>query len=358
MHGLTLHPSSLFSLDGLKAATVTHRILSDPDGTFSTLDAFLEERVAASPAVVRVASDIGNIVWKQLMALGSAKPSAGRRPEGFFALCVVKCGAKSPLPRGRAIIDPGLSVDTLASDTLTYAPAGLLLREVLSKCHHQPPCDQFVRRIMDQLQPTSGTVVGKNSLDIDHFNPVHADNENTKVLQANLPVYGLTSRRGAPAFIAWHCTGQGFMTRDFANSHEMLFSGPHACISTFTNADNRGEKCTNTKIWGNAPCSWMDLKIEGRFTVEEKFTPMFSKTIQDSWIKFLGNLANKDPASYTGPLHTWWTMVVWIMDLNINCLKDYSLTVLQMANNAAILGVIVSFAHFTLEHVTQGLETD
>jgi hypothetical protein len=87
---------------------------------------------------------------------------------------------------------------------------------------------------MDQLQPTSGTVVGKNSLDIDHFNPVRADNENTKVLQANLPVCGLTSRRGAPAFIAWHCTGQGFMTRDFANSHEMLFSGPRACISTFT----------------------------------------------------------------------------------------------------------------------------
>jgi hypothetical protein len=51
---------------------------------------------------------------------------------------------------------------------------------------------------------------------------------------------------------------------------------------------------------------------------------------------FLGDLTGRDPDTYTGTLRPWWDMIEWIMSLDINCFKNYSLTVLQMANNAAM----------------------
>jgi hypothetical protein len=236
------------------------------------------------------------------------------------------------------VIDPTLSVDTVAKAdiSLSYGTAGLLIREILAKRRNQKECNQFVRRIINQLPPTSGSAISSNCKDMDHFNPVRNDNENTKLFIEALSGSDLTTREGGSSFAAWMCTGQGNGTRDFARAHTMLFPNMDTCISTFASADACGETCINTRIWGKAPCSWMSLEVNNKFTIRDKFTPIFSKAFQDEWINYLGHLAGNDPLSYTGALPLWSDLVEWIIARDINCLRGYSLTVLQMANNAAI----------------------
>jgi hypothetical protein len=335
VHELILDPQKLFHMSGLKANTLSQRILQDPDGVFSQFDKFLKDRLLQSPGLRDAARRITDIVWGRLMDLTAIKRTGTRRPTGFFAP-VVKRGSETNTPKGRA--DPKISASTLTKKdtTVSYGAVGLLIREVLAKRRGLPECNQFVRRIMNQLPPTTGSVIGSNSRDIDHFNPVRYDNENTKIFIRSLPAEKLTTREGGSAFTVWMCTGQGNMTRDFVAGKNMVFSDLEACVATFSNASSRGETCTNTKIWGKSPCSWMALEVDKKFTIREKFTPMYTKAFQDSWITFLGNLAGRNPNTYTGRLHPWWDMIEWIMSLDINCLKKYSLTVLQMANNAAL----------------------
>jgi hypothetical protein len=335
VHDLILNPYSLFHLGGLKVITFAHQILSDPDAVFGEFDKFLKGRLADSPQIRGTACQIADIVWGRLVNLGTVAQTRSRRPTTFFAPRLVACG--HGVPTGRTIIDPELSVEVLAKEgkELSYGAAALLIREVLAKRRKKSQCNQFIRRIMNQLSPTSGTIIASNARDIDHFNPVRGDNENTKDFFRAFPNKTLTTRRGGSAFSAWMCTGQGSMTREFQAGKNMVFSDLEECITTFSAAEVRGEKCTNTQIWGKSPCSWMKLSMKN-FTIRDKFAPMYSNDFQDSWIEFLGNLAEKDPDTYTGALPPWWDMVEWIMKRNINCLNNYSLTVLQMANNAAL----------------------
>lgn len=335
MHDLVLHPAGLFNLNGRRDLTLTAHILSDPEATFLDLDNCLKLSLRDSPSIKQEAASLADLVWKRMVSMGTSKQRS-KRPVGFFA---PKSPTLGTIPKGRAIIDAPLSADTLLhSGQHSYSTAGLLIREVLAKRRQLPACNPFIRRIMNCLKPSAGSVSGVDLLDSDHFNPVRADNENTKLLRASISGRHLTTSLGISALLAWQCSGLGNMTSAFVNSQNMVWPDLEHCISGFENAQNRSERCSNTKIWGKSPCSWMAIQ-SANFTVREKFTPMYETNLQKSWAALLGNLSNGDSSTYTGTLCSWSEMVSWILKQQITCLKKANLTVMQFANNASLLGL-------------------
>lgn len=334
---IILYPTTiLFNTIGIRDDKLCKQILADPDAVFAYWDDFLRGSIKRNPDAIATASDIADTIWMRLDLQGKSKQSGTCRVKAFFA--PLHSGGKQA-SNGRAVIDSEVSVETLCPDSLpSYAAAALLIREVLAKRRGNSECNEYIRRILDGKNPISSSTPNPSSRDIDHFNPVRSDNVNTRQLRTCLPPNSLTAKLGISALLAWMSTGQGGMTASFANGHNMLHGSLAACIATFRNANSQGIDVSNTKIWGKSPCSWM-LISGAKFSIEEKFRPMYDYSLQQSWVDLLGDLANNDPTTYTGNRIPWWEMLEWLHKQNITLFKNFSLTALQFVNNAALMGL-------------------
>lgn len=335
---LVLRPTQLFDLTRQRETAIEFKILQDPDAVFQHWDAFLAATFLESDELPGIAGQIADIMWERLTTITSAqKPSKLKsRPAAFFAPKRVQ--SSTPLIRVN-IVDPVLSVDTLlVNERPFYAMAAIVLHDVLAKRRHQPFHSDYLARIMKGLRPTGGAKP-PSDYDADHCNPIRYNNLNTQLLRECLPPQYLTTELGISALLVWMTTGQGNMTSQFAYRNNMCFPDLATCVSVFELAHSAREKCTNSKIWGKAPCNWMNLTHAKYPTAEDKFAPMFARKLQARWIDHLGHLANRDPATYRGRRMSWSSMINWMQKQGINCLKGYSLTLLQFGNNMALLGL-------------------
>ncbi|KAG2097969.1 uncharacterized protein F5147DRAFT_583329 [Suillus discolor] len=98
--------------------------------------------------------------------------------------------------------------------------------------------------------------------------------------------------------------GHGFITRKFVEKHTLCFDSLDACVALYERVEHSQEyKCCNIRIWGT-PSPVFDIRpctshSKEPLTPKEKFSALFDKSVQSSWLALLGNRANTDPAHWS-----------------------------------------------------------
>ncbi|KAJ7103978.1 hypothetical protein B0H15DRAFT_766670 [Mycena belliarum] len=193
------------------------------------------------------------------------------------------------------------------------------------------------------------------------------------LLREKIPKRRVTEPLGLSNLLAWQLTGQGNGTRKFLDQQPtMFFESYQECLRVFDDAhrsnlelreqyqrshpnasDETVEAAVkkqagyipthNSNAYGEAANSLGITPSRGRelpkYTLEEKFLPFFEPHVQDRWIEFLGELAGRDPDSYTGKRPSWKEGLDFIQEFGFYGLKSDGLTTLQLANNLVLLGV-------------------
>ncbi|KAJ7232100.1 hypothetical protein C8J57DRAFT_1030944, partial [Mycena rebaudengoi] len=99
----------------------------------------------------------------------------------------------------------------------------------------------------------------------------------------------------------------------------------------------------NANMYGQAANSLnltpSQKKGEAKFTLTEKFLPLYDDQVQTEWMTFLGAMAGQDPRTYTGKRPSWKDGLDFIQTLKLFGVMGEGLTTLQLANNLAILGI-------------------
>ncbi|KAJ7080375.1 hypothetical protein B0H15DRAFT_933240 [Mycena belliarum] len=249
-----------------------------------------------------------------------------------------------------------------------FALPAVIIREALSKMRGHQHVVLSLRRILDGKNPATGT---ESRANLDHVNPARAASTNLQLLKEHIPPIRATTAIGLSNLLAWMLTGQGFSTSKFLSQHPFFFHSAADCISHFQDAqdsnaavvaaylaDHSKAKMSAMKkladfvslddpnVWGQAS---NDLSLNPTIrnsggkslSIAEKFAPCFTKDVEASWTKWLGDLAGKDPDVYTGPRHSWIEAISFIQSLGLNGVKGNGLTTLQLANNFVFLNICV-----------------
>ncbi|KAJ7629857.1 hypothetical protein B0H17DRAFT_1150428 [Mycena rosella] len=169
-------------------------------------------------------------------------------------------------------------------------------------------------------------------------------------------------------------TGQGYTTERFLNhltpSGGFVATDCDGMVRNFRTIILRNSSTAdiirydNSKAWGNQPNpallaestknfrrSTAIVGVHGgkknknvgepkeKYTLEEKFGPLFEQSIQENWIAHLGPLANNNPSSYKDELPTWSSTIALSKFLEISSFKT-GLTAMQLVNTLSISNII------------------
>lgn len=99
-----------------------------------------------------------------------------------------------------------------------------------------------------------------------------------------------------------------------------------------------GSACNLLKLHPTRRRNALAFLLPPRFSLREKFGPLFSKPVFAAYVGLLGPMLNQDPETYTGKRPTWLEALQAINRLGIDGLKD-SLIALQTANDLVHLNV-------------------
>jgi hypothetical protein len=142
---------------------------------------------------------------------------------------------------------------------------------------------------MSGIHPTTGVAKDDNT-DLDHYDPIQHDNVYTRMLLEQFPNNKWMHPLLLSNLLVYMSTGQGLRTKDFVKRENLWFTSAESCIKTFKDAlakskVDKGSKCFNVHVRGTA-CASFCIESQ-KFTVEEKFTPFFSKTVLNAWQTYL-----------------------------------------------------------------------
>ncbi|KAJ7184074.1 hypothetical protein C8R46DRAFT_882627 [Mycena filopes] len=188
------------------------------------------------------------------------------------------------------------------------------------------------------------------------MDPVRADLQGFNLLKQVLPPAQWTSLAGISSLLVFMGTGQGTMTKEFLlGQPTMLFNSLQACVELFSRMENRAAqdsataiKYENPSIYGQVngwysvhPSIRVAENVWRHLSILEKFLPYFSEELRNSWLAFLGLLANRDPATTSevdAPRRSWEEVMRWIVHTNLSGFGT-GLAPLQFANNVVLAGL-------------------
>ncbi|CAK5267931.1 unnamed protein product [Mycena citricolor] len=259
-----------------------------------------------------------------------------------------------------------LMPDASRMPTLLAVPA-VLIREGLCRSNNHPPADIVLHRILTGLHPRMGTASHSN---LDHVDTMRLCNINATLVLYHFRNNRITEPLGLSNIGIWMVTGQGFGTQKFLEQGNFWFASGSECVARFTAVQQSNESIViqyladhprtpealfkripgyivynDPNVWGQASNALkLNPTIPGtggamRKTNDETIAPIFAPDMSAKWSRWLGKLAGKDPASFTGVRHSWTEAIDFIVSLEITGMKDKGLTTLQCANNLVILGV-------------------
>jgi len=109
-----------------------------------------------------------------------------------------------------------------------------------------------------------------------------------------------------------------------------------------SSGDKRGKvPIYDDTIWGQ-PSNYLNITPTNAhgvtYTLEEKFGPYFAEEVQTTWVAWLGDLVNKDPATHKGDLNSWTSTMDMMTALSLLGFKT-GLTVFQLVNSLVFLGL-------------------
>ena len=243
----------------------------------------------------------------------------------------------------------------VASGAPYYGQIGAMLREVLNQHRDHPIAIEHLHRILSGLDVVQGQVQLTTSKNLDHVNPVRANNVYHNMLLSALPPARLTCCLGLSWILTYMSTGQGFMTQEFVKQTNMMFDSLQTAISVFSEAEKQfinsdlqdRKQYQDPKCWGQH-CQQLSLRptvhtsnnaaTSKQMTVSEKLSPYWTPSVQSKWLTFLGPLLNQDPTSFHGTLHSFKSALTFINSLKLSPFKN-GVTQLQLVNNLALMGL-------------------
>lgn len=346
------------------------KLIKDPANTLNPLRSWIKSFINAHPSIPTLSKQLGDRLYQLLTDRHGDKPwprynpllhmVPARRPRSCRR--TAKSDTKTLLPFTPLTTDKLLPDSTANpfSPFMAIVHEGLLRRKYRGKPGIRPSIgDVRISRLMDCLHPTTGN--GATDQDVDHFDPIRFDNQYARLLQQHFTYERITSPHGLSNLLVWMSTGQGFVTKDFIHGTLGWFSTSHECIALFRSAlaaqKQGGYQCENKRIWGQ-PSAWFGAEGK-KFTIEEKFDPLFTTEVLEAWTAFLGNRTDQ---SRSQAIPKYSAALKLLKDLGskvkLRGFKD-GLTNLQFANNLVALGLchpptIEELGHWIYKHPDKG----
>jgi hypothetical protein len=375
------NPRLLFSSTYDRDDAFGRYVATDPDGAFAGLQTWLNNRTTIP--IIQSATAMGDEIWAYFRHMTDTQQSVKMlaRHNPYTKLLVTTYASMShDMNTGQ--IRNLLSVETLTPhiDSPGYGQLGLLIREALNWQRRLPVGNISIYRIMSGLRPSTGQTRIRNGEDVDQFNPIRFNNEYSRLILKHFHGGIITTKIGISRLLSYMACGHGYMTREFQKNNDMDFTTLKECVALYERASCRGDMYFNQRVWGQ-PCAHMAIhpvetivvtddeedhhgyrenkkrrkmgakestrdlkrtkKITRRLTTNEKFSPFFSSELQNSWIVFLGGLANQDPSESTEPKIEWHNAYSWITSRKLICFQT-GLTPFQFCNNLVQLQVCAS----------------
>lgn len=372
-------PSKIFSSRIEKPLRFAPAVLKDPQTTLAPLSEWIAQELDKAPAILDFAARTARTVHRGLLELHYGVTLSEEHYLNPYLLYddsedvpfIAPAISPRQSPRKRNTYYAPPTLENLLPDPKApyFGAIGLILRERCNELRGLNEADPLLRNVLVGKHPTQGRVM----FDRDQTDPARQYSEYAKLLAKSLPATKLTGRLGISRLLAYMGTGQGNKTATFVtaglNADEddfpMAFESLDKCVSHFETteianmvvlSDNHAKagsraahlpgyiQTYNACIWGQASNHLLLQPTLGkgnnkrRYTLEMKFAPYFSDSVQDKWYGWLGDLADKDPAIHPGLRKSWASALRFIIDLKILGFQT-GLTPLQFANNLVFLGI-------------------
>ncbi|KIM76533.1 hypothetical protein PILCRDRAFT_12761 [Piloderma croceum F 1598] len=381
---LLASPTLAFTSHSSQDAKFFAAFRKDPDVVIQPISSWLTGHLQSHPQIATVSRKLGEFIHVHLLELelGHLIPIQHyRSPENV----PIRERASNPTkaPKKKIIYTP-VTVEKLIPglNPPTVALLALIIREGLNKQRNLPAGVESLRWVLEGKHPTRG----HQQYDSDQTDPVRYCNCQMTLLREKIPLKECTQPHGLPNVLVYFGTGQGGPTAAFMGCTNMVSPTLDHCAKKFediyaqltnliaqsfaaeadsTMAPAGYMQIDNPRVWGQAsnhlsltPTVDDGKGLGGKMTILQKFTPYFSPAVSNKWIEFLGDLAGKDPDTYTGSLNSWLEGLLFLKSLGVSPFNS-GLTPMQCANALVFLKILLpptpsQMAHWVAEHPDLG----
>ncbi|KAF4563968.1 hypothetical protein EYR36_003217, partial [Pleurotus pulmonarius] len=374
--------------DNGKAPRFSNSCLKMATETLTPIFDVLERESARSPASSALADEISHIIYHHALSLSGGVPVAASPIHSVDAL--TSSGQDSPTYQPQKPLSWGdvtyESIVGRCGREGIMQPIALILREASNERRRLGSGNEILHLIL-----TGHGATQKHNRpaieDRDLTDPVRRFSISALLCSQHLPARLLASRHGLSNLLAWFGTGQGNMTKDFLGTLTTFFStSAESLIQKFepsltNNTTIRarhgyqvGKKLAqlpgmtavyNSRIWGQ-PNNHLSLfshqtddSISDHNAIQLKFGEIFTDSMQNKWISFLGDVFDcEDPWKFTGRRPSWYDTVKFISSLGISGFGN-GLTTIQCANCLAFAYLVdppdtISMASWIYSHEDLG----
>lgn len=370
-------PSLVFCENMHRSKVFARHALGDAVTTLEPLFNWIKEYIKATPEILEVAKEIGNLTHCNMLELGAGHPLSQKQTENTISFHALQSGTTST-KEGQRVVNPKkrhifskVSSASLLPDSMVVGIGvmGLIVREALtaSADRNLSTTVEILQRVLQGKR--HATQSSSSFHNPDHTNPIRQHSFGAKLLYLHLPGNKLRSEAGLSNLLSWLGTGQGFVTQSFLKKLEthggfykedltdMARQFNDAIVNSLNQYCNTNSSSNSTSqhpeaivtydsnIWGQAsnhlalmPTYRSGAKIGKKYTILEKFGQYFTQEVQKRWTESLGDMLNKDPSTYTGQKHPWKYYHSMIKEFNIPGFKQ-GLTVFQTANYLVFLNI-------------------
>jgi hypothetical protein len=357
-------PAIIFSGALSRERKFAPMVLQHQKDVLEPLLEWVRGHLADNPGIVPDAKRLSELADLQILELFLGKRISDEDP------AIENLKKKSATKNSRDIV-PALRPVTFEvlvdhSDGIQLGSLALIIREALNRERGHQPADEVLNRVLEGHHATRNTSTQNNP---DHTNPIRQNLKAAILLRTHLPGELLTSPTGLSNLLSWMGTGQGFKTQNFLesfNHNKPFFSltledmierfqaaaAQNALIVSRYPGNSRPSELPGIMpvddmlIWGQpnhllslAPTKEKMGRFVVKLTLHEKFAPYWAKSVQDSWVEFLGDILDKDPSEYTGHRQAWCSVQNLLENLNISAFGS-GLTPFQLANNLVALEIV------------------
>jgi hypothetical protein len=361
-------PAIIFEQPLSRERKFAPEVLKKRDIVLQPLFDWIRNHLAEHPNITADAKRLSELADLQILELFLGKRTSDDNP----AIQTSKPGRS--LTKGTKDLVPILRPITFQDiinpdykDGILLGELALIIREALNRERGQQPADEVLGRVLCGQHATRGTTSTLNNPD--HTNPIRQKLGAASLLQSHLPGELLTSKNGLSNLLSWMGTGQGFKTRSFLESFtydKQFFSSnledmignfqaivaQNALIVSCYPEHQRPQDLPgiipvdDMLVWGqpnhllsSSPTKEKIGKYSIKFTLREKFAPYWDDGVANTWVAFLGDMLNNNPATHTGLRRAWHDVSSLLENLDITGFGS-GLTPFQLANHLVALKIV------------------
>lgn len=355
---LLRNPALIYEEKVSKASRFAIKLKKDRENTLKPLLDYIKAFINENPSFPAKAKELGKLAHRQMVAICgySDLPKKATNSSSETAPKIISTPALQPIELNDLISEEyqqsGIHIGSL----------NLILREALNRERKLEAGDDALHRV---LQGDHATTSSKTKFNPDQTNPLRNKLKAGELLESHMSGLQLTSKVGICNLLSWLGTGQGVQTKQFLSllPKSFFFATKEEIVEHFEATKKKNEQIQSeypegtdlSKIPGLI--SYCDVNIWGtanqllsvnptvgpkeqkyQMSVDDKFAPYWSEEVQNSWVTILGEMYNKDPATYTGEKPSWLTLINYINGLGISGFGS-GLTPFQLVNYLAIFGL-------------------